>query len=149
MLERAAELREVGAGWSFAPNALRAADIYDLDPLQSYVDGRVALLGDAAHAMTPFLAQGACQALEDAAVLAELDGDLQRYDRARRPRSQRVQRMARNDPRISLSPKAYPVMAGLTRLAGGRVAARKAARLWDQPLREQETLPKRVRGGRE
>lgn len=151
-----AEVRRRTEGWHApipalieATEALLCHDIYDLDPLESYVDGRVALLGDAAHAMTPFLAQGACQALEDAAVLAELDGDLQRYDRARRPRSQRVQRMARNDPRISLSSKAYPVMAGLTRLAGGRVAARKAARLWDQPLREQETLPKRVRGGRE
>ncbi|MEV0406364.1 FAD-dependent monooxygenase [Actinoallomurus sp. NPDC050550] len=44
--------------------------IHGLDPLPSYVQGRAALLGDAAHAMTPFLAQGAGQALEDAVVLA-------------------------------------------------------------------------------
>lgn len=134
------------AGWHDPVPALVNAtetvlchDIYDLGPLDSYVDGRVALLGDAAHAMTPFLAQGACQALEDAVVLtAELArGDipdaLARYDHARRPRSQRVRRMARQDPKVSLStnPFTYRTMTVLTRLAGGRVAARKAARLWD------------------
>lgn len=52
------------------PEAVLCHDIYDLDPLPSYAKGRIVLLGDAAHAMTPFLAQGACQALEDAVVLA-------------------------------------------------------------------------------
>jgi 2-polyprenyl-6-methoxyphenol hydroxylase-like FAD-dependent oxidoreductase len=93
-----------------------------------------------AHAMTPFLAQGACQALEDAAVLAaELASDteipeaLARYDLLRRPRSQQVQRAARQDPKISLStsPFTYVLMTGLTRVAGGNVAARKAERLWN------------------
>lgn len=115
-------------------------DIFDLDPLPSYVHGRVALLGDAAHAMTPFLAQGACQALEDAAVLAaelaratDAPAALTRYDHARRPRSQMVARMTRQDPKLSLStiPLTYGLMTRLTRLAGGGVAARKAARLWD------------------
>ncbi|WP_199537311.1 FAD-dependent monooxygenase [Spongiactinospora gelatinilytica] len=45
-------------------------DIRDLDPLPSYVRGRVALLGDAAHAMSPDRGQGAGQSIEDAAVLA-------------------------------------------------------------------------------
>lgn len=74
-------------------------DIYHLGPpLPSYVDGNVALLGDAAHAMTPNLGQGACQALEDAAVLRvafsrhpdDIPAALAHYDRQRRPRSQAV-----------------------------------------------------------
>jgi 2-polyprenyl-6-methoxyphenol hydroxylase-like FAD-dependent oxidoreductase len=46
-------------------------DIYDLLPIRSWISGRVSLLGDAAHPMTPDLGQGACQAIEDSVVLAE------------------------------------------------------------------------------
>jgi 2-polyprenyl-6-methoxyphenol hydroxylase-like FAD-dependent oxidoreductase len=65
-------------------------DIYELPLLPTFVSGRVALLGDAAHAMTPYLGQGACMALEDAVTLAAVDGDLARYDAVRRPRTQAV-----------------------------------------------------------
>ncbi|MET9231253.1 FAD-dependent monooxygenase [Lentzea sp. NPDC003310] len=65
-------------------------DIYALPLLPTFVSGRVALLGDAAHAMTPYLGQGACMALEDAVTLAAVDGDLPRYDALRRPRTQSV-----------------------------------------------------------
>jgi len=114
-------------------------DIYDLDPLPRFTMDRVALLGDAAHAMTPFLAQGASQALEDAVVLAaELAGDrpvpaaLDRYDRARRPRAQRVARMARTDPRLSLSTSTltYHLLTAVTRRAADAVVRRKTGRLW-------------------
>ena len=44
----------------------------DRNPLASFVAGRVALMGDAAHPMLPFLAQGAAQAIEDAGVLGEV-----------------------------------------------------------------------------
>lgn len=45
-------------------------DLWDFKPVKKWVQGRVALLGDAAHATTPNLGQGACQAIEDAFVLA-------------------------------------------------------------------------------
>lgn len=46
--------------------------LHDRDPLNRWVDGRIALMGDAAHAMLPYHAQGAVQSLEDAWVLARL-----------------------------------------------------------------------------
>ena len=63
-------------------------------PLPTLAVGRVALLGDAAHAMTPDLGQGACQAFEDAVALASvLDTDvpaaLARYDGPAPPAHQR------------------------------------------------------------
>ncbi|GAA3544859.1 FAD-dependent monooxygenase [Amycolatopsis ultiminotia] len=70
-------------------------------PLPSYVHGRIVLLGDAAHAMPPFLGQGGCQALEDAVVLAAacatestVDSAVRRYDAERRQRSQEVARLS-------------------------------------------------------
>lgn len=69
------------------------ADIYHRTPTRRWVDGRVALLGDAAHPMGPDGGQGACQAIEDAGVLADALADagsvqrgLQAYERARRRR---------------------------------------------------------------
>lgn len=50
--------------------AILRNDTYDLDPLPAWSRGRVVLLGDAAHPCAPTLGQGACQALEDAVVLA-------------------------------------------------------------------------------
>lgn len=84
------------------PGAVLHHDIFDLPPLPTYVNGRVALLGDAAHAMTPDLGQGGCQALEDAVVLAaclrnsaDVSGGLAKYDAERRPRTQAVGKLAR------------------------------------------------------
>jgi salicylate hydroxylase len=70
------------------------------DPMPRWSVGAATLLGDAAHPMVPFMAQGACMAIEDAVVLARaLDGceagavpmALARYEAARRPRTARVQ----------------------------------------------------------
>jgi 2-polyprenyl-6-methoxyphenol hydroxylase-like FAD-dependent oxidoreductase len=46
-------------------------DIYDLNPIKDWYKDRIALLGDAAHATTPNLGQGGCQAVEDAYVIAK------------------------------------------------------------------------------
>src|SRR5450755_761140 len=53
-------------------------DVYESPMLKSFVTGRVALLGDAAHALQPSLGQGACTALEDAVILAQYADDLAR-----------------------------------------------------------------------
>ncbi|GAA2648137.1 FAD-dependent monooxygenase [Streptomyces vastus] len=90
------------------PEAVLHHDIHELaTPLPAFTAGRIALLGDAAHAMTPNLGQGACQALEDAVVLAAalateptVESALARYDAERRPRSQSVARAARQAGRM-------------------------------------------------
>jgi salicylate hydroxylase len=73
-------------------------------PLETWSHGRVTLLGDGAHPMHPFLAQGACQAIEDAAVLGRVLGAvgtsgvpqaLAEYERRRLPRASRVQNSSR------------------------------------------------------
>ena len=61
-------------------------DVYWMaEPLPAYHRGRVAILGDAAHAMTPHLGQGACQAIEDAVVLASVAGTEPAWAPIRRP----------------------------------------------------------------
>lgn len=82
--------------------ALIRNDIYYVRaPLRSFVDGRVALLGDAAHAVTPDIGQGACLAIEDAVVLAtsvaegtDVPSGLLAYDAARRSRTQQMARLS-------------------------------------------------------
>jgi 2-polyprenyl-6-methoxyphenol hydroxylase-like FAD-dependent oxidoreductase len=85
-------------------------DIFELAvPLPSYVRGRAALLGDAAHAMISDLGQGACQALEDAVVLCaalaaepDIAAALRVYDQQRRPRAQRIATASRQMGRLTL-----------------------------------------------
>jgi salicylate hydroxylase len=94
----------------------------------------VALLGDAAHSMLPFLAQGASMAIEDAAVLGrelarwpnDRDAALRSYETARRPRTARVQRASRRaDFHFHLrGPAAFARDAVLRALGGQRLLAR-------------------------
>jgi 2-polyprenyl-6-methoxyphenol hydroxylase-like FAD-dependent oxidoreductase len=79
------------------PEEIIRTDLYDLAPLRRWWRGRVVLLGDAAHAMTPNLGQGGAQAIEDALVLADqlarsgtVQEALRAYQRLRRPRVQRM-----------------------------------------------------------
>jgi salicylate hydroxylase len=82
--------------------------LFDRAPITSWGKGAVTLLGDAAHPMLPYLAQGAAAAIEDAAVLArqlaETPGGAERalrlYESARYRRTARVQRAARRNGMI-------------------------------------------------
>lgn len=91
-----------------APEAILRNDIRDRPPVERWGQGRVTLLGDAAHPMTPNLGQGACQAIEDAVALGRhLDGAtdprtaFRAYERERLARANRFVRRARRLGRIA------------------------------------------------
>ncbi|WNM32607.1 FAD-dependent monooxygenase [Streptomyces sp. Li-HN-5-11] len=128
------------------PDAVLHHDIHELaTPLPAVAEGRIVLVGDAAHAMTPNLGQGACQALEDAVTLAAalageptVDSALARYDTERRPRSQSVARAARQAGRMGQQlthPLAVALRNTALRLAPSRVTVRAILRHadWSPP----------------
>ena len=100
-------LREAYAGFHPEVQAvLRACPevhkwaLLERDPLPRWVEGNVALLGDACHPMPPYMAQGAASALEDAAILSRCLNDLgsggvnaalRRYEATRKPRATQIQ----------------------------------------------------------
>lgn len=74
--------------------------ILEREPLPTWSQGRVALLGDACHPMTPYMAQGAATSIEDAVILArclaamdndDIQGAFRQYEANRKPRTSRVQ----------------------------------------------------------
>jgi len=78
-------------------DAILQNDIYEIARLATWQAGHVILLGDAAHAMTPNLGQGACQAIEDAVTLGQIFGEtsdidtaLARYQERRIPRANNI-----------------------------------------------------------
>ena len=71
-------------------------------PMPQFTNGRIALIGDAAHAATPNLGQGACQAIEDAVILARelgrqstVEQAIQRYEQLRMKRVNKITRISR------------------------------------------------------
>jgi 2-polyprenyl-6-methoxyphenol hydroxylase-like FAD-dependent oxidoreductase len=100
--------------------------IWTMPPLRSYVRGRAVLIGDAAHAMTPNLGRGACEALVDAVTLADLLNTLPReealaaYDRRRRLRTQSLSLASSALMRVALAEGAQPLRDRLLGLKGRR-----------------------------
>jgi 2-polyprenyl-6-methoxyphenol hydroxylase-like FAD-dependent oxidoreductase len=135
-----AQLRSRFGDWHEPiPSLLAAAtgvlrhDMYELPDLPTYVRGRVALVGDAAHAMTPNLGQGAGQAVEDVATLVtlldrhDIPDALARYDALRRRHTQAVVRRSRQAGLLGQwsSPLAVGLRDRLIRLLPPSVMARQ------------------------
>jgi FAD-dependent urate hydroxylase len=106
------ELREHFQGWAqpvqrlierLDPSAVARPEIHDVGPIERFVRGRVALLGDSAHATCPDLGQGGCQAMEDGLVLTNylmttnlgVEYALKRYETERKERANAVVEKAR------------------------------------------------------
>jgi 2-polyprenyl-6-methoxyphenol hydroxylase-like FAD-dependent oxidoreductase len=90
-----------------AEESIIRTDIYDHDPLKRWSCGRVTLLGDAAHPAAPTMGQGACQAIEDAVVLAACLGEtgdiqlaLRRYESRRKGRTAMITLQSRRFGRM-------------------------------------------------
>ena len=133
--------------------------LFDLNPLPTFYKGRVALLGDAAHATTPHQGAGAGQALEDAYVLSALLGDerthtvadlpaaFMAYDAVRRPRSQKVVSTSRS---AGLT-YAFRGPAGDNREAIAAELSQRYRWIWEEDMvlqsaRAKELLPPKGRG---
>ena len=107
----------------------------DRDPVEHWTDGRAVLLGDAAHPMLQYFAQGACMALEDAVCLAEsvaaydnLECSLQAYNRERFVRTARVQTGSR-----LIGDHIYHASGGMAAMRNAIMAA-KSPQQWFEAL---------------
>jgi salicylate hydroxylase len=110
------------------PRVLRQA-LYDREPLQDWRVGRVVLLGDAAHPMMPFYAQGAAQSIEDAYVLAGCIAEsahdpvaaLERYVQLRQPRTAWMQELSRQEEELYQMTDAAAIAARNARMQENRI----------------------------
>ncbi len=110
------ELKMIYKGWNRTirtlleyvdPNTLYRWALHDRPPMKEWSKGRILVLGDAAHPMLPFLAQGAAMAIEDGAVLAncidnfdDIEEALNQFEKIRKPRTSYVQLAARRNAKV-------------------------------------------------
>jgi 2-polyprenyl-6-methoxyphenol hydroxylase-like FAD-dependent oxidoreductase len=123
-------------------------DIYDRDPETTWVKGRVALLGDAAHLTTPFIGEGASITIEDAVALAKelaLTGGLrdlsmlavalQSYERVRLPRCSEIVLASRRLGQIYMS--GNPILTRVRNTLMGRVPARARRKMIERSYQDK------------
>jgi 3-hydroxybenzoate 6-monooxygenase len=124
---KAREIIEIGRDW-------RRWVLCDRDPISNWVDGRVALLGDAAHPMMQYMAQGACMAMEDGVALGRIlkeqgiEKGLPLYNKARATRTARVQLMSREIGNYVYHP------AGATADLRNEIMGKKTPAEWNTTL---------------
>ncbi|MET1153089.1 FAD-dependent monooxygenase [Arthrobacter sp.] len=143
------------AGWDRRlEDLIKAAErpgrwaLLDREPLQRWTHGRVALLGDAAHPMYPFFAQGAAQAIEDAAVLTHClvryadtpVHALTTYEAARIERTTRIQSLSHERKDINHLPDGPEQRERDARLADGDALAKSAWLYTYDPLQALEEV---------
>ena len=122
-----------------AADGMTSWPLFDRDVTPAWVRGRVALMGDACHAMLPFQAQGAAQAIEDGAVLGDVlagvepagvGAALRAYEAARRPRATRVLEASRGNSPLFHFPDGPEQRARDAELAQGSGDFRAYLWLW-------------------
>jgi 2-polyprenyl-6-methoxyphenol hydroxylase-like FAD-dependent oxidoreductase len=140
---RKAEIRRRFSGWhepiaavieGTDESAILRNDVYYLEPLPRWSDGRVVLVGDAAHATTPGVGQGAALAIEDAVVLADrlasiedLGTALAEYETVRRPRAEAVLETSRSVDKAAqlANPLGWRLRNAIVRLLPDRAQRRR------------------------
>lgn len=146
-----ARLREVFGKWhdpipaliqATPDDALLYNDIADLETLPNWVDGRAVLLGDAAHATTPNMGQGACQAIEDGQVLAQklqrhpsIAAALDAFQQERLPHTHKVVTQSRTIGRVGQLEN--PLLVALRNTAVRAMPAQISLNQFDFALRER------------
>jgi salicylate hydroxylase len=108
--------------------------LHDRQPLERWSSGHATLLGDACHPMLPFMAQGACQAIEDAVVLTgclrsageDVPAALERYEAARLPRTARIQGLSWKNATTYHLPDGDEQRAREARLGSGETTGSEA-----------------------
>lgn len=120
-------------------SSIHTAKIEDLKPMSTWHQDNICLIGDAAHATTPNLGQGACQAIEDAHCLANcldlknLNSSFQRFQKLRMPKAHRIVNTSWTLGKVShwKNPIAVKVRNGLMKLTPESINRRQSAKIFE------------------